>query len=309
MENTSVFFNDQAWKGLGSSVSGALTTSEAIVAAGCDWYVEKRNNWYEHNGAVHKSKKYSIVRDTDGVELGTVGKNTEPLQNVNAFRFFDPIVEAGLVTLEAAGSLQGGSRIWVLAKVSGVSAEIVPGDSVDQFLLLAHAHDGTLSIQAGFTEWRRRCSNYLQTALKSGRLFKFKHTKTALIKLEEARKSFDFAHAQLNRNSETYKFLAQTNCNDATFRKYLHEVFTPGGSENSESNKTIVNKVFPLFTNGRGAETSRGTFWGAYNAITEYNTHERGRSADARVDNVWFGKTAAENVRALEVAIAMAKKV
>lgn len=310
MENTTVFFSDEAWKSLGSRVDGAVTTAEALVHAKCDWSVSKRNTYYEFNGEVKQTSKFAVVRDTDGAELGSVGKENEPFQNREAFKFFDPIVESGLVTLEAAGALRGGKRIWILAKVNGASAEIVPGDTVDQFLLLAHAHDGSLSIQAGFTEWRRRCSNYLQTALRdASRMLKFRHTKNALVKLENARAAFDVSHARLVKNAEAYKFLASVKCDDAAVKSYIREVFTPGGAEDSEANKTQVNRVFPLFTDGRGAELTRGTFWGAYNAITEFNTHERGRSADSRVDNVWFGKTANENVRALEVAVQMAKKV
>src|SRR5690606_10854332 len=73
------------------------------------------------------------------------------------------------------------------------------------------------------------------------------------------------------------------------------------------SDNAILGNVVPLFEGGRGAELSRGTLWGAYNAVTEYITHERGRSDDARVESAWFGEGARLARRALDVALEFAR--
>ena len=67
-------------------------------------------------------------------------------------------------------------------------------------------------------------------------------------------------------------------------------------------------KILPLFTDGSGQhlEGVKGTLWGGYNAITEYLTHERGRTQDTRMDSVWFGDSHKVAQRALRVAHQMA---
>jgi hypothetical protein len=50
----------------------------------------------------------------------------------------------------------------------------------------------------------------------------------------------------------------------------------------------------------------RGTLWSVYNGVSEYLTHERSRSVDARLNSLWFGDGAATNRHALETALDMA---
>ena len=54
----------------------------------------------------------------------------------------------------------------------------------------------------------------------------------------------------------------------------------------------------------------RGTYWGAYNAVTEYLSHDAGRSRDPvesarqRLEALWFGKGAETADRAHQLALA-----
>jgi hypothetical protein len=69
------------------------------------------------------------------VLLGVVSRRYQPLQNVEAFEFFDPIVSGKKAYFETAGTLGGGERIWVMAKMSE-AMQIVPGDECLKYLLL-----------------------------------------------------------------------------------------------------------------------------------------------------------------------------
>ena len=64
-----------------------------------------------------------------------------------------------------------------------------------------------------------------------------------------------------------------------------------------------------LFHEGRGMELPgvAGTYWAAFNAITEFTTHKRGKSQDARVDSQWFGDSAKFARRALAVGLELAE--
>jgi len=49
-----------------------------------------------------------------------------------------------------------------------------------------------------------------------------------------------------------------------------------------------------------------GTWWHAYNSLTEYLTHERGRTAESRQESLLFGTSARLNERALSLALELA---
>ena len=59
---------------------------------------------------------------------------------------------------------------------------------------------------------------------------------------------------------------------------------------------------------GRGNDlpSIRGTYWSAYNGVSEWLTYGRGRSEDNRLNSLWFGDSANTNRHALEVALDMA---
>jgi phage/plasmid-like protein (TIGR03299 family) len=92
-----------------------------------------------------------------------------PLQNDQAFQFFDPFVSSGLVTLETAGSLREGKRVWILARIAENSdVGIVGDDIVRKYLLLSNSHDGTTAVRVGFTPIRVVCANTLAMAVRNG---------------------------------------------------------------------------------------------------------------------------------------------
>jgi hypothetical protein len=82
------------------------------------------------------------------VLLGVVSHRYKPLQNVEAFEFFDPIVGERRAYFETAGALGEGERIWVMAKMPEVM-KIVPGDECHKYLLLSNTHTGDGSVGRG----------------------------------------------------------------------------------------------------------------------------------------------------------------
>ena len=291
------------WHGLGSILDSPPSMEEAIQAAGLDWKVKLAPLCLQKDARPVDHR--ACVRDSDGTILGVVGPDFRPLQNADAFAWFQPFVDSGSVTLEAAGSLHEGRKVWVLAKTANGTADIVKGDAVEQYVLLAHAHDGSLAIRVGFTNVRVVCQNTLSASLSDGRskLLKVRHTKNAKDALALVRDTMDTAQADFRATTETMRALAKKGCSEATLKRYVREVFEEGSADDETSSARLVNRIVPLFEGGRGSELSRGTMWGAFNAVTEYTSHERGRSADSRVDSQWFGEGARIAQRALDVAV------
>ena len=76
----------------------------------------------------------------------------------------------------------------------------------------------------------------------------------------------------------------------------------------STRSKNIVEEIVGLAVTGRGNDlpSIRGTYWSAYNGVSEWLTYNRGRSEDNRLNSLWFGGSALTNRHALEVALDMA---
>lgn len=221
-----MYVKTPAWHELGTLLAAPPTIAEAIVAAGLDWGVDLVPSTIDYRGVQLATGKYAVVRDDDMKVLGNVGEDYRTVQNIDAFRWFQPFLDAGLADIEAAGSLRGGSRIWVLAKVRNATAEIVPGDKVESYILLAHAHDGTLAIHCGVTPIRVVCANTLSCAVKGRSTLRIRHTKGAEDALAAAQEVVAKANGKFDEAAKVYKALAGIYLRDGKqLRAFVDKVF------------------------------------------------------------------------------------
>lgn len=255
-----------------------------------------------------------VVRRSDHrTKIGEVGPGFRPLDNADALGWFSPLIGEGLVTLETAGSLHGGSRVWVMARLTGADpVEVTPGDEVAPFLLLAHGHDGKAAIRCGLTPVRVVCQNTLTAAVGRADLVVIRHTLRAADMLADARDAIRGEIDRFAKVAEGWRFLASRPADDEDLARLVRGVFGSGlpsddDSEDAEeiaeggAGSRVLGKVRELWEAGRGARP--GTWWTAYNAVTEYLTHERGRSAESRFAALHFGEARKLGARALSLAL------
>lgn len=148
------------WHGLGRIVMDAPASREALELAGLDWQVESRNI-YSGTGAMIPGYRAN-VRSTDEAVLGVVSDRYRIVQNEEAFQFTDDLLGEG-VTYETAGSLQGGKKVWMLAKLP--EKYIIAGDEVTPYLVFFNSHDGSSGVKVAMTPIRVVCQNTLNLAL------------------------------------------------------------------------------------------------------------------------------------------------
>src|SRR4051812_35092839 len=117
---TIAYYGEVPWHGLGQTVPRGVRAEEMIRAAGLDWQVELRPaRGARKINSKGEFSRYEVVRvprpKTKEHEslLGVVSRRYRPLQNVEAFEFFDPIVGEHKAYFETAGALGEGERIWV----------------------------------------------------------------------------------------------------------------------------------------------------------------------------------------------------
>lgn len=296
------------WHGLGYHFVAPPTTAEALDAAKLNWEVGMRPLFNEHGVA---STHRETFRSDTGATLGVVGPRYHPLQNTQAFNFFDPLVQDGTLAYETAGVLNDGKRVWILAKVAGAPMEIVKNDAVERFVMLSNSHDGSMAIRVGFTAIRVVCANTLAMAhaAADAKLLRINHTTNADVALGEIRKAMNVAGRSFQATAEQYRLLAKYQVNASDIKKYVQIVFDLKADEDRVRDSKVEGRIFQLFESGKGMDISgvKGTAWAMYQAVTEYLTHEAGRSVGGRFDSLYFGQNANRNKKALELAVLVAK--
>lgn len=185
-----MFYTRQApWHGLGTRVEHTLNSQEALVAAGLDWQVIQMPVQTEDGRSIPGFK--ANIRDRDNQVLGVVTDRYKVVQNQDAFAFTDELLGEG-VSYETAGSLQGGRRTWILAKLP--QRYIISGDEITPYLVFMNSHDGSGAIKAAMTPIRVVCQNTLNLALSTAkRSWSAHHTGDIKGKMEDARYALLYA--------------------------------------------------------------------------------------------------------------------
>ena len=186
----SMFYTrEKPWHGLGTMVQEAPASEEALVLAGLDWNVIQQP--IQTSEGIMISGFQANIRETDKKVLGVVTSRYKVVQNTDAFAFTDELLGEG-VTYETAGSLQGGRRIWLLAKLP--QRYIISGDELETYIVFMNAHDGAGGIKAAVTPIRVVCQNTLNLALTTAkRSWSANHTGNIEGKMEDARAALIYA--------------------------------------------------------------------------------------------------------------------
>jgi phage/plasmid-like protein (TIGR03299 family) len=308
---TMAFAGATPWHGLGTPLveEDLYDWTRACQKSGLSWDVELTPLVTADTQA--KVAHRGVRRKSDGRVLGVVGPRYCVLQNADAFKWFQPFLDAKEAALHTAGSLREGSRIWVLAKLNRDPLVIAPGDEVEKFVLLSHGHDGSLAVRVGFSPVRVVCANTLALAHQAdaSKLIRVRHSKSVHENLENIREVMNLANAEFEATAEQYRLLARRDINQADLRKYVKRVLKVDESEPlATRTANVIDQIIRLCESGRGNDlpSIRGTYWSAYNGVSEWLGYERGRSQQSRLDSLWFGDSATVNRHALQVALEMA---
>ena len=293
------------WHGLGEKLEDAPTISEAIEASGLDWEVGTKDLVTKDGYDVPARATY---RKSDNSILGVVGPRYVPLQNKDAFEWFQPFVDAGECSLHTGGSLSDGQKVWVLAQLNRDPSEIVSGDEVQKFILLSNSHDGTTAIRVGYTPIRVVCVNTLAFAhnSKDSQLLRIRHTRSSKTALDNVRDIMDNINMQFEATAEQFRFLASRDFNQADVRKYVKEVLGVDKTHDADLKTRTSNIIEEILATIEGPKQNmpgvRGTWWAAYNGFNEYLNYSKGRNTNNRIESLWFGQNGTANNKALNIA-------
>lgn len=291
----SMFYNEDAdrevtgtrfvpWHGLGTPVQGALTSKEALVAAGLDWNVVQRPVYTE--GKEIPNYKAN-VRDSDNSVLGIVTNRYQIVQNTEAFDFTDSLVREG-VTYDTAGSLNNGKRVWLLAKLPRTR---ILDDAIDPYICFTNSHDGLGSIKVCATPIRVVCNNTLSLALNGAkRSWSTKHIGNIASKLEEAKHTLLMANQYMTELEKTADIMANSKVTEDEVAKIVNELFPieTSDSDRKAQNMNKARDAFYVCYFAPDIMKFMNTKWGLINAAADFATHTSPtRATQAYASNNW----------------------
>lgn len=302
------YAGDLPWHGLGTKVSNDLTPQQMMQKAGVDWKVQEVESFIRFKGDNVLTGQKSLVRETDGKILTNVGKDWHPVQNEQAFEFFNEYVLAGDMEMHTAGSLKGGNYVWALAKVKE-SFDIFGGDQVDSYMLFSNPHVYGKSIDIRFTPIRVVCNNTLTFALNSQAQRAVKVGHRTAFNADNVKATMGLAHEKFAKYKEMAEFLGSKRFTVDSLLNYYNEVFplTSGQAKQNSITKDSISRIAKQahenLETQPGAEFAEGSWWQAFNSVTYVTDHLQGRNSDNRLHSQWFGSNQLRKIKAAEKAV------
>ena len=288
------------WHNLGIKLNNPQTAKEAIEMAGLDYIVVKKQ-LASKTGL--KQDTYATVRTDTNEVLGFVNESYEPIQNIDAFTFFDTLVAKDEAIYETAGVLGKGERIWILAKLPGC-IKVHGNDIVNKYLLLTNSHSLNSPVQVKLTPIRVVCNNTLTSALQGAGEVQISHTPDAVRDSEQAATMLGLSNSLYEQLDVMFNSMAVRKITEAQLREYV-QALVPDNEETQNTARTekIRNSVLQLHDSGRGAHLSRGTVWGAFNSVAEYTDHMMlDEDSTTRLNSIWFGHGEQLKLKAFHLA-------
>ena len=328
------------WHGLGNELPLGASIEEWQVASGMDFRVLRSKVRYftSADGAEQLTwdDNHVLFRSDNKLPLGLVSPSYKVVQPAQVLEFFRDLVANSGYTLNTAGTLFGGKKMWALAKVE--QQDVQRGDAVGGYLLLSTSADGSMATEARETTVRVVCNNTLSMAQGAGSHGAIKVSHRSRFDDAKLKKQMGESLSHFHAFMDQARSLSTKPVTNAAAEAFVRELLRPaketaqmaqavanlGGSDFasllgvparlSEAVSIVDEKRAPrgeadiltLFrSNALGGNMlgAQGTAWGLVNAVTEYVDHKKtAKSADHRLDSALFGDGDALKSRAFELA-------
>lgn len=270
---------------------------------GTDYYIECGN-------------AYATYRTDTNTPLGIVKERYTPVQNLDAFTFFNNAIGKNKAIWQTAGYFGNGERIFVSAKLP--KNIYVNGDPVENYLVFTTSHDGSSGVKILFTPIRVICENTLNAAIQGATNYiSFRHTKSVHDNLDIANEILGICEKKIEYTSNKYNAMRNDIINDNEAMSLFGNVILTSDeifkieqtghtieqiifrdwnaihdSDISMRKVNILSEINNYYFNGIGQKEIIGTKWGVYNAITGYYSNIDNSIGTKRMDSLLFGDKA-----------------
>lgn len=300
---------EKPWHGLGTIVMEAPDSEGALHLAGLDWNVVQKDVVTVGSNSIITGFKAN-VRDSDNSVLGIVTDRYKVVQNTEAFAFTDALLGEG-VRYETAGSLQGGRRTWILARLP--HQYIINGEEITPYLVFMNSHDGSGSIKVAMTPIRVVCQNTLNLALaKAKRSWSCNHTGDIEGKMDEARDTLLYAGQYMAELGKTFDSLNQIKLSDGKVIEFINTLIPESDGASSQQKRNTLKMREDMKRRYFDAPDLAGVGKNGYrfvNAVSDFATHAKPLRERSNYKESLFAKTVDGNPmidKAYQMALAAA---
>lgn len=311
------FVGEPGWHGLGNELEPGADLDTWALTAGLSHTVEAAPALYlipgEKKPRAHDGR-VTLYRSDTGDALANVSESYEVLQPREVLEFYRDLIDAseGMFTLETAGSLHGGRKVWALAK-SKLELTIGSADIVLPYLFLATSYDGTMATTGKFTTVRVVCQNTLAMADRgAGAAVRVPHS--TKFDADAVKRELGLIEDRAAEFEKAAREMAGLELAPGDALDFFAAIFggEPGATQVPEledlpkQRRGRIESAADAWISGPGADLkgARGTLWGAVNACTFLVDHEeRPRTTqESRFNAAQFGPGAARKAAAWTLA-------
>ena len=291
----SMFYVRKApWHGLGIRVMEAPDSKGALELAGLNWKVLQEPIYTTEGEPICGYK--ANVRDSDRKVLGVVSDRYKIVQNQEAFAFTDELLGEG-VRYETAGSLQGGKRVWLLARLP--HEYIISGERITPYLVFFNSHDGSGAIKAALTPIRVVCQNTLNLALSTARRsWSMIHTGDIQGKMQEARDTLFMAEKYMDSLGREFETLRKKKLAEKQVREYIEILLPIEDGSTPQQAKNMKRLREDLEARYFDAPDLKGVGNNGYrfiNAVSDFATHSNPLRRTVNYQENLFARTVEGN--------------
>lgn len=288
------YVRETPWHGLGTRVNEAPTSGDALIAAGLNWNVIQEPLYTDLKEIITGYK--ANVRDSDRQVLGVVTDRYKVVQNREAFAFTDELLGEG-VRYETAGSLQGGKKVWLLARMP--HEYIISGERISPYLVFFNSHDGSGAIKVAITPVRVVCQNTLNLALATAkRSWSMIHTGDIKGKMQEAKETLFMAETYMDNLGKEFDALRRKKLTDQQVMDYI-EVLLPledGSTPQQIKNmKRLQEDMKIRYFDAPDLKDVGKNAYSFVNAVSDFATHAEPLRRTANYKENLFARTVEGN--------------
>jgi len=292
----SAYVGEAPWHGLGEELPRGAPIEKWLNAARLEWELARLPVQYLAGGRLRTMEdRFVLVRSDTHAGLSVVSSDYEVVQPRQILEFYRELIKDRGYTLETAGALDGGRKVWALARTALTGTAHKDGrDQIAAYILLATSCDKSLATTAAFTSVRVVCANTLSFAMDDVTTNKRRNVKvphTRWFDAEQVKEDLGVI------NDAWSKFMVKVRLMTAypmttDVAPYFFEdiLLQKKGKDLSQKAQREHATIMALFNSapGQDLDGAKGTLWGAVNAVTYYVDHVRSAATD-RLDSAWFG--------------------
>jgi hypothetical protein len=282
--------------------------NEILVANGLDFVINKLPlGATNEKGDTLVTPYYGLFNGKSGECINTCKEGYGVSQNAEIVEMVLKGMKGfGGLTVQKAGSINGGRRVYMQLAIEGVSN--AGNDTIKRYVTIIDSNDGSTGLSVGIGDKFMHCENQFFKFYKAGEA-KFRHTATIAAKIQTIPQLIQTALGKSLEQVKIYNTFASTPLTRGLAEKLVNEVF--GHDKLSPEKFLALGKRSndmrdTLFANiERECKDMGSNLLGLFNGVTRYTTHHQNtpKRVNGHDESLLVGTGYDKNITALNFAL------